>query len=62
MEETKTSMRYLNVRFNDEYLDMIREIKNIIAAEMHVGPDSITDSDIIRWAVENFHHFKKETK
>lgn len=55
-------MRYLNVRFNDEYLDMIREIKNIIAAEMHVGPDSITDSDIIRWAVENFHHFKKETK
>lgn len=55
-------MKVINVRFDDTHLNMVQEIKKIVADEMHIGADTITDSDIIRWSLANFYHFKKEAK
>jgi hypothetical protein len=54
----KNKMKLLNIRLDDKHEVMLQDVKNAIAAEMHIEPDSITDSDIMRWALANFHHFK----
>lgn len=55
-------MKMINMRLDDKHEAMLLEIKNIIAAEMHIEADTITDSDVIRWGLANFYHFKKEAK
>lgn len=51
-------MKLLNIRLDDKHEEMIQDVKNTIANEMHIEPDTITDSDIMRWALANFYHFK----
>jgi hypothetical protein len=55
-------MKVISVRLDDTHLNIIQDVKNIIADEMHISADTIADSDIIRWSLVNFYHFKKEAK
>ena len=51
-------MKTLQLRLDEKHYSMLTEIKNIIANEMHIEVSSITDSELIRWAIANFYHFK----
>lgn len=51
-------MKLLNIRLDNKHEEMLQDVKNAIADEMHIEPASITDSDIMRWALANFYHFK----
>lgn len=55
-------MKLLNIRLDDKHEAMLQDIKTIIASEMHIEADTISDSDIMRWGLANFYHFKKESK